>query len=59
MVNHFYISIKYKTILLRVQKCPEAWKEGKVVMLPKPCDESKKDKQGNWKPIILTTYYTE
>jgi hypothetical protein len=53
------LMIKIMTIILRVQKCPEAWKEGKVAMLPKPCDESKKDKRGNWRPITLTTYYTE
>jgi hypothetical protein len=49
------LMIKIMTMMLRVQKCREAWKEGKVVMLPKPCDESEKDKQGNWRPITLTS----
>jgi hypothetical protein len=37
----------------RTQKCPEAWKEGKVVMLPKPCSEEKKDLLQNSRPITL------
>jgi hypothetical protein len=48
------LMIKIMTMMLRVQKYPEAWREGKVVMLLKPCDESEKDKPGNWKPITLT-----
>jgi hypothetical protein len=28
--------------MIRLQKYPEAWKEGKVVMLPKFCDEENK-----------------
>jgi hypothetical protein len=31
-------------MLLSVQKCPEAWKEGKVVILPEPCPEAEKNK---------------
>jgi hypothetical protein len=49
------LMIRILTMMLRVQKCPEAWKEGKVVMLPKPCDETEKDKPGNWRPITLTS----
>jgi hypothetical protein len=49
------LMIKIMTMMIRVQKCPESWKEGKVVMLPKPCDESEKDKPGNWRPITLTS----
>jgi hypothetical protein len=40
-----------------MQKCPESWKEGKVVMLPKPCDESEKNKPENWRPITLTNIF--
>jgi hypothetical protein len=46
--------VKIMTMILSVQKCPESWKEGKIVMLPKPCDESEKDQPGNWRPITLT-----
>jgi hypothetical protein len=42
------------TMMMRIQKCPEAWKEGKVVMLPKPCKESEKGRPENWRPITLT-----
>jgi hypothetical protein len=41
-------------MLLRMQRCPESWKEWKVVMLSKPCDESEKNKPENWRPITLT-----
>jgi hypothetical protein len=44
-------------MIIRVQKCSEAWKEGKVVMLPKPCEESEKEKPGNWRPITLTNIF--
>jgi hypothetical protein len=49
------LMIKIMTMMLRVQKFPESWKEGKIVMLPKPCDESEKDKPNNWRPITLTS----
>jgi hypothetical protein len=49
------LMIKILTMMLRVQKCPEAWKQGKVIMLLKPCNESEKDKPGNWRPITLTS----
>jgi hypothetical protein len=48
---------KIMTMMIRLQKCPEAWKEGKVVMLPKPCNESEKDKPENWRPITLTSIF--
>jgi hypothetical protein len=48
------LMIKIMTMMLRLQKCPEAWKEGKVVMLPKPCKKSEKNKPENWRPITLT-----
>jgi hypothetical protein len=41
-------------MMIRTQKCPEAWKEDKVVMLPKSCKEEEKDRLENWKPITLT-----
>jgi hypothetical protein len=41
-------------MMTRVQKCPEAWKEGKVLMLPKPCEESEKEKPENWRSMTLT-----
>jgi hypothetical protein len=40
--------IAIMTMMLRTQKCPTAWKEGKVVMLPKPCNENEKDQPNNW-----------
>jgi hypothetical protein len=46
--------IAIMTMMLRTQKCPTAWKEGKVVMLPKPCNENEKDQPNNWRPITLT-----
>jgi hypothetical protein len=44
-------------MLLRMQRCPESWKKGKVVILPKPCDESEKNKPENWRPITLTNIF--
>jgi hypothetical protein len=41
-------------MMLRVQKCPQAWKDGKVAMFPKPCNEDGKDRPENWGPITLT-----
>jgi hypothetical protein len=41
-------------MMIRTQKCPEAWKQGKVVMLSKPCNEEEKDRPENWRPITLT-----
>jgi hypothetical protein len=41
-------------MMIRTQKCPTSWKEGKVVMLPKPCREVGKNLPGNWIPITLT-----
>jgi hypothetical protein len=35
--------VNIMTMMLKVQKCPEAWKEGKVVILPKPCSEEEKN----------------
>jgi hypothetical protein len=29
-------------MIFRTQKCSEPWKEGKVVMLSKPCNEEEK-----------------
>jgi hypothetical protein len=49
------LMVKIMTVIISVQKCTEAWKEGKVVMLPKPFNEEDKDKPGNWKPITLTS----
>jgi hypothetical protein len=37
--------------MIRTQKCPEAWKEGKVVMISKPCNEEDKKRPENWRPI--------
>jgi hypothetical protein len=44
-------------MFLRIQRCPESWKEGKVVMLPNPCDESEKNKPENWRSITLTNIF--
>jgi hypothetical protein len=30
-------------MMSRLQKCPKAWKQGKVIMFPKHCNETKKD----------------
>jgi hypothetical protein len=40
-------------MMIRTQKCPTSWKEGKVVMLPKPCSEEEKNLPDNWRPITL------
>jgi hypothetical protein len=34
-------------MMIRTQKCPTSWKEGKVVMLPKPCSEEEKNLPNN------------
>jgi hypothetical protein len=47
-------NLKMMNMMIRTQKCPEAWEEEKVVMLPKPCSEEEKDLPQNWKPITLT-----
>jgi hypothetical protein len=49
------LMVNIMTMMLKVQKCPEAWKESKVVILPKQCSEEEKDKHGNWMPITLTS----
>jgi hypothetical protein len=41
-------------MMIRTQKCSTPWKEGKVVMLSKPCSEEEKNLPDNWKPITLT-----
>jgi hypothetical protein len=38
-------------MMLRMQRYLESWKEGKVVMLPKPCNEDEKNKPENWRPL--------
>jgi hypothetical protein len=46
-----YPILKYekegKVVMINTQKCPTAWKEGKVVMLPTPCSEEEKNIPGN------------
>jgi hypothetical protein len=49
--------IKIMTMMIRLQKCTESWKEGKVVMLPKPCNESENGKPENLRPIRLTSIF--
>jgi hypothetical protein len=34
--------VKIMNMLIRTQKCPTSWKEGKVVMLQKPSSEEEK-----------------
>jgi hypothetical protein len=34
-------------MMIRTQKYPESWKEGKVVILPKPCSEEEKNQPEN------------
>jgi hypothetical protein len=35
--------------MLRTNKCPQGWKEGKIVMLPKPvANEEEKKRPENW-----------
>jgi hypothetical protein len=36
------LMVTIMNMMIRTQKCPTSWKEGKVVMLPKPCSEKKK-----------------
>jgi hypothetical protein len=51
------LMVKVMTMMLRIQKCPESWKEDKVVMLPKPCNENQKGRPENWMPITLTNIF--
>jgi hypothetical protein len=37
------LMVAIMNIMIRTQKCSTAWKEGKVVMLPKPCSEEEKN----------------
>jgi hypothetical protein len=41
-------------MMIRTQRCAEAWKEGKVVRLPTPCSEIEKNLPQNWRLITLT-----
>jgi hypothetical protein len=43
--------------MIRLQKCPELSKEGKEVMLPKPCNENEKDRPENLRLITLTEIF--
>jgi hypothetical protein len=36
------LMVKVVEMMIRLQKCPKAWKEGKVVMLPKSYSEEDK-----------------
>jgi hypothetical protein len=49
--------VKIMTMIIKLQRCPETWKEGKVMMLPKPCSEEEKDKLENWRRIILASIF--
>jgi hypothetical protein len=40
--------------MIRTQKCPEAWKEGTVVMIHKLCNEEDNNRPENLRPITLT-----
>jgi ABC-type branched-subunit amino acid transport system substrate-binding protein len=41
-------------MIFNTYRCPEYWKEGKTVMIPKPVtNEVKKKKSKNSRPIIL------
>jgi hypothetical protein len=42
---------------IRLQQWPEAWKEEKVVILPKPCNQEKKNRPENRRPITLTDIF--
>jgi hypothetical protein len=47
------LMVAIMNMMIRTQKCPESCKEGKVVMLPKPCSEEEKNRPENWRPITL------
>jgi hypothetical protein len=51
---------KVMSMMISTQHCPDIWKTGKVVMLPKPVG-SKEEKllRQNWRPIRLIGQYTE
>jgi hypothetical protein len=34
-------------MIISTQKCSKAWKEDKVVMIPKPCNEEDKNRPEN------------
>jgi hypothetical protein len=38
------LMVNIMNMLIKLQKCPEFWKEGKGVMLSKPCNEDEKSK---------------
>jgi hypothetical protein len=46
-----------KNVMIRTPKCSEECKEGKVVMLPKPCNEEEKGKPENRRPITLSNIF--
>jgi hypothetical protein len=48
------LMVTIMNMLVRTQKCPTSWKEGKVVMLPKPCSEEENNLPNNWRPITVT-----
>jgi hypothetical protein len=51
------LMVSIMNMMLRLQKYPEFWKDEKVVMLPKPCDERGKDKPENWRLLTLTDVF--
>jgi hypothetical protein len=41
-------------MMISTKKCSEAWKESKVILIPKPYNEEDKNRPENWRPITLT-----
>jgi ABC-type thiamine transport system substrate-binding protein len=39
------LMVNIRNMMIRVQKSSEAWKEDKMVMIPKPCEESEREKK--------------
>jgi hypothetical protein len=47
-------------MMIRKECCPDIWKEAKTILLPKPVNnEKEREEPGNWRPITLTSIYTE
>jgi hypothetical protein len=45
--NAAILIISIMNMLLSNQKCSQTWKEGKILMLPRPCIKDEKDKSEN------------
>jgi hypothetical protein len=46
--------VNIMNMMIRLQKCPEAWKVWKMARLHKPYNEEEKDRYENWRRITLT-----